>query len=192
MGKKIIFAVVIAIFLGSSVVHGLSSENEKMGVLQKIKNAYNDLRNRQQQKSPVPALAPAKVAAPKIESPKDKEMTKDQILAELKRDLADNDELLNVVPGLKASVSKDGSIVYAYNSVALDELSREDLSGLYSRVSRSLVKIRTDRIRGQLETVRQAERLRGAVNPPQPSRIPAAPPSVPRTPPSPPPAPPRR
>ena len=123
---------------------------------------------------------------------KDKEMTKEEMLAGLKEDLADNDEVFDAVPGLKAGTGQDGNAVYTYKDTALDELAKEDLSKLYSRVRQALVKIRTDRIQKQLERIKQIERLQKTANPPQSPRAPSVPPSVPRTPPSPPSAPQRR
>jgi len=209
MGKRTLFAaVVITLSFALPAAYGLGDGNEKVSVLQKIKNAYNNFRGRQQQKSqainneaPKQPPAPAKIAAPKIESPKDKEMTKGEMLAELKEDLADNDEVFDAVPGLKASAGQDGNAVYTYENTPLDELSKEDLTKLYSRVRQALVKIRTDRIQRQLERVRRIDMLQRTAIPPQPPRIPAqaqppripaAPPSAPRTTPSPPPAPQRR
>jgi hypothetical protein len=115
-------------------------------------------------------------------------LQKIEMLAELKEDLADNDEVFDAVPELKANAGHNGNVVYTYKNTALDELSKEDLAKLYSRVRQALVKIRTDRIQRQLEIVKQTERFQKTANPPQPPRIPAAPPSAPRTPPSPPPA----
>ncbi|MCX5668445.1 MAG: hypothetical protein NTY34_09145 [Candidatus Omnitrophica bacterium] len=205
MGKRTLFvAVVIMLSFGLPAAYGLGAGNEKVSVLQKIKNAYNNFRGRQQQKSqainneaPKQPPAPAKIAASKIESPKDKEMTKGEMLAELKEDLADNDEVFDAVPELKVSAGQDGNAVYTYKNMALDGLSKEDLAELYGRVRQALVKIRTDRIQRQLETVRRIEMLQKTATPPQlpripaeaqPPRIPPAPPSAPRNPPSPPPS----
>jgi uncharacterized phage infection (PIP) family protein YhgE len=135
------------------------------------------------------------------DQPKDKEKTKEEMLAELKEDLADNDEVFDALPELKTGTDRNGNAVYTYKNTALNELSKEDLTNLYDRVRQALVKIRTDRIQRQLETINQVERLQRMANTPQPpripaqaqpSRIPATQPSVSRTPPSPPPAPQRR
>lgn len=125
------------------------------------------------------------VEAPKAQAPS-KEMTKENMLAELKADLADNDELFDVIPGLSAGAGQKGSAVYTYKGIALDELSKEDMAKLFGTVRQALTKIRTDRIQRQLETIRQIEKLQKAPAPPQPPRVPTTPPSAPRTPPLPP------
>ncbi len=139
-------------------------------------------------------------ALPKTQAPV-KEMTKEEMLAELKEDLADNDEVFDAVPELKASAGKNGKAIYTYKGTVLDELSKEDLANLYVRLRQTLTKIRTDRIQRQLETVKRVERLQRIATPPQPPRIPvqvqppripAAAPSAPKAPPSPPSVPQRR
>jgi len=123
-------------------------------------------------------------ALPKAQAPA-KEMTKEEMLAELKEDLADNDEVFDSVPELKASAGKNGKAIYTYKGTVLDELSKEDLANLYVRLRQTLTRIRTERIQRQLETVRRVERLQRVVappQPPQPPRAPSVPPSMPRAP----------
>jgi len=202
MGRRAIFLAVIIVFsFGLSAAYGAGNENEKVSVLQKMKNAYNDFRNRDQQKPPAVKNAAPKVSPAPVVKPKVKELTKEAMLTELKQDLIDNDELLEAIPELKKSAGQDGNVAYLYRDTALDQLSKEEMAKLYSRVRQSLVKVRTERIQRQLETIRQAERLQGPTRPPQPPthistppqppRVPSAPPAVPRAP-TPPPAPPRR
>ena len=216
MSKRAFFVLVVVMFsFGLSTAYGLDAGNEKVGALQKIKNAYNDFKNKQQQKSQVvknealkqpqaPKVAVSKIESPKVESsqaaahkaqPKDKEMTKEEMLSELKEELADNDEVFDAVPGLKVGTDQNGNAVYTYKNTALDELSKEDLANLYGKVGQAIASIRTDRIQKQLEVIRQVERLQKMTNPPQPPRTfttPPSPPSTSRTPPAPPPVPQRR
>ncbi len=171
MGKRTLFvAVIIMLSFGLPAAYGLDDGIEKVDASRKT---------------------PPQAAASKAQTPV-KEVTKEEMLSELREDLADNDELFDAVPGLKASAGQNGNAVYTYKDIVLDELSKEDLTKLYSRVNQALVKIRTDRIQRQLETIRQVERFQRPANPPQPPRIPVAPPSAPRTLQSPPPAPQRR
>ena len=76
MSKRTLFvAVIITFSLGLAAAYGLGDGNEKVSVLQKIKNAYNNFRGRQQQKSQaVNNEAPKQLPAPKAE-PKDKKIT---------------------------------------------------------------------------------------------------------------------
>ncbi|MFA5084775.1 MAG: hypothetical protein WC482_00215 [Candidatus Omnitrophota bacterium] len=194
MSKRIVFITIIIILsFGLSPAYGFDGKNEKVSVLQKIKNAYNNFRNRQQQKSQVVKNEVSEEPPISKVQSETKEATKEEMLAELKEDLAYNDEVFDAVPELKAGTGQNGNVVYTYNNAVLDGLSKEDLAKLYSRVRQALVKIRTERIQRQLETIRQAERLPKTVNSPQsPPRVPAAPPSVPKAPPSPPSVPNRR
>jgi hypothetical protein len=194
VSKRIVFITIIIILsFGLSPAYGFDGKNEKVSVLQKIKNAYNNFRNRQQQKSQVVKNEVSEEPPISKVQSETKEATKEEMLAELKEDLAYNDEVFDAVPELKAGTGQNGNVVYTYNNTVLDGLSKEDLAKLYSRVRQALVKIRTERIQRQLETIRQAERLPKTVNSPQsPPRVPAAPPSVPKAPPSPPSVPNRR
>lgn len=193
MNKRVLFvAIVITLSFGLSSAYGLGEDNEKISVLQKLKNAYNDFRARQQQRSQVVNSEVLKRPSLSKDQPKNKEMTREDVLAELKKDIVDNDEVFDAVPELKTGADQDENVVYVYNDKALDELSREDLDKLYSRVRRALVKIRTDRIERQLGLAKQTEKLRNVANLQQPPRIPAAPPSAPKVPAPPPSAPQRR
>ena len=107
-----------------------------------------------------------------------KEMTKDEVLAQLKNDLSKNPEVLNMLPDLKAEKDKEGNLSYTFRGAGLDGLAKDDLDKLSVRVRQALVKIRTDRIQRQLDNIRQAQRLQN-VTPPS---IPATPPKVPTPP----------
>jgi hypothetical protein len=119
-----------------------------------------------------------------------KEMTKDETLAQLKKEIATSDEIFNAVQGLKSEKDSKGNIIYTLNGVTIDNLSKEDLDKLLTRVRQSLVKIRTDRIQKQLETVKRAQGPRVIFAPPQPARtppnptpparVPQAPPTLPK------------
>ena len=119
-----------------------------------------------------------------------KEMTKDEVLAKLKNDLSKNREVFNMLPDLNAEKDKDGNVSYTFRGVRLDDLAKEDLDNLSKRVRRILVRIRTDRIQHQLDSIRQAQRLQNVTVPYPPPSVPVNPPSPPRAPaPPPPPAP---
>jgi len=209
MYKRVLsIMIVVMLSFGLSAAYGIGTGNEKVSLLQKMKNAYHNFRDRQQQKSQVVRKEAAdQPAAPKAEL-KDKEVTREEMLAELKEDLVDNDEVFDAVPELKADAGQDGGVLYTYAGTALDKLSKEELNKLYGRVRQALVKIRTDRIQQQLEIVKQVSTTNvargGAAVPSRPPELPQIPrmtpvpstppsvPSVPRTPPSPPQVPQRR
>lgn len=113
------------------------------------------------------------------------EMTKEQMLVELKDDLSDMEEIFDTVPGLKSEMDAAGSPAFFFQGVNLDSLSEKDLGDLYGKVRQAAVKIRTDRIQRQLDMAKQTQRLQGAVTPPQPPRTPPSPPKAPTPPPAP-------
>lgn len=176
MRKRTIFvAIVIMASFGLQRAYGLDEKNAKAGLSQAPKV-----------ESPQAAIQKAKPGD------KEREKTREEMLAELKEDVAGEDEIFTSIPELKAQAGQNGSAIYTYKNTALDELSKEDMTDLYRRVRQALTKIRADRIQKQLEMIRQVEAIQRTVKPPQAPRVPAAPPSVPRTPPPPPPAPQRR
>ena len=128
-----------------------------------------------------------------------KELTRDEMLVELKDDLADSsDELFEVMPFIKAEKGADGKFTYTCQGVKLDDLSEEELKSLFLKVRQANTKLRTERIQHQLETVRRAQELANSVATskpqmpaavPQPPRVPQTPAPAPK-PPSPPPEPP--
>jgi hypothetical protein len=106
------------------------------------------------------------------------------MLAELNESLGETEDLIGVIPGLKAVTDRYGKVGYTYGGVAMESLSKEDLTKLLSRVRQALVKIRTDRIQKQLEIIKRTEKIQSAADMKQPPRLPAAPPSLPKAPPS--------
>ena len=124
--------------------------------------------------------------------PAKKELTKSEVLDNLKGKLEHNDEVFDMIPELKAQKDSEGKESYTLKGVKLDDLTKEDLYKLLMRVNQAVTKIQTDRIQKQLENIRQAQNAQRMAAPPAPPRIPAAPPSAPRIPPSPPPTPQRR
>lgn len=188
--RAFVIAVVIVLSFGLSTAYGVDSGTGKVSILQKMKNAYNNFRNKQQAK-PQAAKVEPKAVSPRLElpqavaakdMPKDKEVTREEMLAELKEDLSDNDEVLDVIPELRSISGQGGNAMHTYKNTPLDDLSKEDMADLYGRVRQALVKIRTDRVQKQLETIRQVNRLQGITTPPKTPSSLATPSSAPRTP----------
>lgn len=148
--------------------------------------------------SSFPAISPGKVETPK-ERIAVKDMTREDMIAELKTDLADNEELFDMMPDIKAEKDDSGVNYFTINGTRVEGLSDETLKNVFTRVRQAVIRIRTDRIQQQLDMVRQAERAQRVIAPLRPPQIPSAvrsaPPSQPQSapkPPSLPPAPPRR
>lgn len=131
----------------------------------------------------------AKAVAPDAAPAKSVEKTKDQMLSELREDIADNGELFEMIPELKSASDKDGNAVYTYNGALLEDLSKDDIAKLTGRVGQILARVRAERIQKQLETIKQAERIQAITTPPQLPRVPSAAsqaPKIPSVPPQPP------
>lgn len=183
---------------------GQAANGGNVSVLQRFKNAYSDFKARREKgiqdadKETKGIKAPAKeqpkaAVAPKVELPKakiaKKDMTKEELLAELRKNVGENDDLFKMVPGLTAQKDENGNVSYLFNGRRVEDLSRDELEGLSTRVSQTLVRLRAERITRQLDTVKRAESLRRVSIPPPPVRTSSTPPSPPKTP-SMPPAPP--
>ncbi len=147
------------------------------------------------------AAEPAKPKAAEKPAPK-KELTKPDIIEHIKGSLDHFDEILNFVPGLQKYTDAAGKATYKYQDKPLEDLDKDQLMKLYFRVSNEAVRLRTDRVNKQLETIRRSEQAsRRAAMPARPPTAyippklpPAHPSAVTRPPkiPAPPPAPPKR
>ena len=142
---------------------------------------------------PAQAVSEAKAASQKKEAVKPKqEFTKEYFIEHIKGTLSHMEEIMNFVQGLKKETDKAGNVTYTYNGTKLGDLDKEQLSKLYGRINNEAVRIRTERLNRQLESIRQAERASRVAR--QTARqivVPAPPPRPPiiYTPPQPPPMP---
>lgn len=132
-------------------------------------------------------------AAPVKEVVKEiKKLTRSEILADLKDDLASEDEIFNYVRGLGKAKGPDGKETFTFKKgdkdLPIDELDEDTLRKLSASVNQIVTKLRTDRIQDQLETIRQAQKIqsvtRAPVAPASTNRqtLPKTPPSVPSVP----------
>ncbi|MFA5144182.1 MAG: hypothetical protein WC522_08500 [Candidatus Omnitrophota bacterium] len=130
------------------------------------------------------------------------ELTKEELLGRIKKNLDRAGEIINFVQGLKKETDAAGNVIYTYNGKRLEDLDAEALAKLFSRVGTEAVRIRTEKLNKQLENIRRAEQISrqaAAVNvPPAPPALPPAvtipsqPPAVPAQPPKAPPVPPKK
>lgn len=208
MLKKIIVVAAIFGFLFSS---SFSFAEEKQGVLKKLIDFKNKAFTKKDAAPAVKAEAkPVKPAAPaaKIPLPPKKAFTKDEIAKHVKEMLDHEEEVINLIPGLKKSMTEKGESFYTYEGTRLEDLDKGTLDKIFSRMNQEVTRIRTERLNKQLESIRHAQQITSAAAgaakiptpPPQPPRIysgpsvPSTPPSVAQPPRTPvlPPAPPRR
>lgn len=130
-------------------------------------------------------------------------MTKEELLVHIKERLRVTEEIADFIPGLKKEKDPAGALYYTYNGIRIDDLDRDTLDKLFGRIQTESVRINTERINKQLESIRQAQQAQQAAQqaaripavvqvPPQPPKIPQAPPTqaqipkVPQLPPQPP------
>lgn len=144
------------------------------------------------EKAPAPQPAPTTVM-------EKKEMTKDEIVKLIESELEGETEIFDNIPGLKKNTGEGGKIFYTYRidskDMKLADIDKAILSGLLNKIYNQATILRTDRITGNLETIRRnQELLRSVPQPPpqpvsaisQPPKTPSQPPRAPSAPPSPP------
>ena len=120
-----------------------------------------------------------KAEAPKARVPK-KDMTRLEMILELKEELSHDEELFDLFPDIKSKKGDDGNVYFTFKGIKIEDMTKEDIDNLLTKVRQALTKIRADRIERQLEIVRRVERLNRAAAPLQSPRVPAAPPPAPR------------
>lgn len=185
--KKISILTLALIFAVSSV--SFAAENKSW--IQKIKERFQK-KEVAVGKKDAPAREAKKPEPPRKER---KDMTKTELADDIIDNLDREDSILDMVPGLEKRTSPDGKEYYTYQGTRLEDLDKDTLDKIFGRVRNEALRIRTDNINRQLETVRRANSIRAAAvpqapRPPVPAAI--APPQPPRAvqPPSKPPAPP--
>jgi hypothetical protein len=107
------------------------------------------------QKAAAAQAGPSKQAPPKAKAAKD--MTTEELAAEIADILDTDEEIGSFIPGLKKEKDNLGKTFYTYNGVKLERLDRGKLEKLFIRVRQERVRIRTERITRQLESIRQAQ-----------------------------------
>lgn len=126
---------------------------------------------------------------PAAAKPAKKELTKSEILDNIKVKLGRHKEVFDMIPDLKAEKDDAGNVLYLFKGVKLDDMLKDDLSKLLISTNRIITKVQTERIQKQLETIARAQNMQKIVVPPQPPAQPPpqpAPPKVYSPPPQPP------
>lgn len=168
-------------------------EKARLAIIQKMAQwkASREKTKAPVKKAPV-KKAPVKKAPPQKPVKAVKDMTKDELIKEMKSILASENEILGRIPGLKAEKDANGEEFYTYQGVRLEAVDRGQLEKIYSRIRSEALRIRTDRINRQLETIKRTQRIATPppALPPSGAKIPPTPPTTPRIPKSPPKAPP--
>ena len=115
-----------------------------------------------------------------------KELTMAEMVEHIKGNLDRIEEILTFIPEIKKEIDPAGNVTYTYQGKSLEDLDKEELTKLDARVSNEAVRLRTERLNRQLESIRRANQMthqaRQVIQVP---KIPAPPPKVPKAPPVP-------
>lgn len=196
----LVCAAAVIAFAGAGICADTNkSKDSKMSMIDKMKKAYSDFRNKGKAKkyqAASPSIAkkePLKAKEIPPPAPAKKEFTKEEMLEDIKDDLEAHEEIIVSISGLKAEKDNEDKVIYTFNNVKIEEMSGEDLQPLFKKVRQFAIKLNTERIQRQMETVERAQVVGnvargGATTPSKPPTPPQTPKisSVPSGPPSPP------
>lgn len=129
-----------------------------------------------------------------------KEMSREDALKRLNMALASEKAVPDYFPEIKKQADETGKEIFTFKGQRLENLDKESLQKILTRVLQIRVQIRTERITKQLESIRRAEQASRAAQqasriprvvtpPPRPPQPPPTPPAtthIPKAPPSPP------
>jgi len=142
--RKIIVLAVLSVLLASSVY---AAENQSLW--QRMRDRFF---------APKASVAVAKTEA--LPAPeKHSEMTKEELLIDIKDNVDSEEGILDLVPSLKKGKDASGKDIYLFNGLPLENAGKEDLEKLAVSIGQIAAKMRADRIQGQLDTIRQAQAI---------------------------------
>jgi hypothetical protein len=114
-----------------------------------------------------------------------KEMTKAEMIQEIRDEIEYNEDILEQIPDLKKQRDKDGKDVYRFliegKEVNLEDIDEKTVLTILEQVSAKANELRTDAIRQQEEQRKQLSSIKYPPQPP-PSPPPPRPPAVTRPP----------
>lgn len=191
--------------------HVFSAESE--GFVQKIKNRFKpkeDAAVQPVKKETVTEKPAPEAAKPAPTAPKSiDKMTREEIAERIAKVLDRREEVISFVQDLKKEKDPEGNVFYTFRGVKISDLERGLLEKVYIRVRNEAVRINTERVNKQIESINRANQLSRMLK--QPPLVPSVPrvvmappnppvlppivqqtPQIPKNPPAPPPAPPRR
>jgi|GEM_PF-4203555 hypothetical protein len=177
--RKIIPIVIIAILFSSAVY-----AQEYEGLMQRLYKKYILKEKVSDQKAaPKPDIIPEQTVKTTIVSDYYKNMSKAEIIQEIKSEVDSEEELLEQIPELKREKDKDDKDVYLYlakgKQINLEDADENILRSLAAQVGDKASKIRSNAMIEQQEQLRMIRSINTITQPPQ---VPVRPPSVPRRP----------
>lgn len=118
-------------------------------------------------------------------------MTEKEMLEEIAEALDSEDAIIDSVPGLKKEQAEGGKSFYTFEGIKIEALGKDKMAELMNKVRQQKVRIHTENINRQLETVRRIQQIdnlsraavpQAVVMPPAAPRMPPVPPSASRPP----------
>jgi hypothetical protein len=111
-------------------------------------------------------------------------MTKEELVRDIKEELASEEDIATYIPQLKVGKDAEGkqSVTFELKKgepVKLEDLDKEMLINIYGSVNQAATKINVDRINEQLESIRQIHAVQQITRPPQVISRPPQPPQPP-------------
>lgn len=149
--RKIIVSVIFVASLAFPVVYAGAADKPAVAAKAaavETKKAATSATTKEAQKTVTPAAAEVK-----------KEMTKEDYIKSIGTTMDSMQEIKGLVPGLNAETGTDGKNFYTYEGAKLEDLDKEKLENLYSRVMSEASRLRTDRLTRQLDAIRRTEQL---------------------------------
>ena len=185
--RKIVFVFILT-FLYTQLVFAQAGEGNSQTIWGRILGVFKK-PVAQEKASPKSTIASEKPKTsdrkPGIARPKVEDLSPDEIRDRIKSMVESSPEALDYIPELKASFNEDETVnAMSYKkdgiSVNMEELDKETLIKVYSRVNRERTRLNAERIQRQLESIRAAQNINRIYAPPP---VPTPPPSAPPTPP---------
>ena len=146
-----VIVIAVSFFLASN---SFAADNESW--IQKIKSKFQK-KEVVESKNNISANEVKKAETPRKAR---KDMTKSELADIIVRDLDREESILNLVPGLEKKSDSEGKEYYTYNGTKLEGLDRDTLDKIYGRVRNEALRLRTDKLNRQIETVRRVNSTR--------------------------------
>ena len=199
---RVVLCIAAFAMVARVVTAGAAEEESWMFKLQKRFSKKEEPKAAAQQAAPAvkaPVATKEQPSASKIAPSRTslKDMSKSELIAEINEMLEDEDEVRAMIQGLSQGQDPDGNSYYLYQGARIEDLDKELLGKLATRIAQERTRLRTERIKRQLETIRNAQRAADIARqvsrpmtppaqppplpPPQPPRV-TLPPRIPQTP----------
>jgi len=173
-------AVLVFVFMFAASV-SFAADNESW--IQKIKNKFQKKEVATvKEAKPSKEIAPAKEMKAAAASKKQrKDMTKAELAADITKNLNREESILNMIPGLEKKSGPEGKEYYTYKGTKLEDIDRDTLDKIFGKVRSEALRLRTDKVNRQIETVHRVNAVSQIPKLPIVPQTIVTPPQVPKT-----------